>query len=110
VAAAWLADEAANALLPAGTKRAARGLLEHRIGRRDGSMVEPIDDVNVAPDELDPGTTAVLTVDGWEAVPYVDPDDSWALQEDGSWMAPDGLTRSWPLAAPEPPARAQEVP
>jgi hypothetical protein len=55
-------------------------------------------------DEIDPepGVTRVLTAEGWEAVDFVDPGDDWRLLEDGSWASPDGLTRSWPLAGPEP--------
>ena len=66
-------------------------------------MVEPINDVSEPADELDPGTSRVLTAEGWEVVPFVDPEDDWGLQQDGSWLAPDGLTRSWPLGGPEPP-------
>lgn len=65
--------------------------------------MEPIDDLNLPPDELDPGTTRVLTAEGWDEVTYVEPDETWQLLDDGSWVAPDRLTRSWPLAGPEPP-------
>jgi len=65
-------------------------------------MVEPLDDISLPDAEADRGTTRVLTVEGWEIVPYVDPEDDWELQEDGSWVAPDGITRSWPLVGPDP--------
>jgi hypothetical protein len=48
------------------------------------------------------GSTFVFGVDGWEAVDYVDPTADWSLQPDGSFVSPDGSTRSWPLAGPEP--------
>ena len=67
------------------------------------AVVEPIDEINWEADDVDPGTTRMLTAEGWQLVEYVDPDDDWALQDDGSWLAPDGITRSWPLVAPEPP-------
>jgi hypothetical protein len=67
-------------------------------------MVDPIAETNQAEEDLEPGTTRVLTADGWELVPYVDPEDTWELRDDGSWLAPDGLTRSWPIAGPDPPA------
>jgi len=58
------------------------------------------------PDEAieaaDPGSTFVLGVDGWESVDYVDPEEDWTLGSDGSFTSPDGTTRSWPLAGPEP--------
>ena len=50
----------------------------------------------------DAGSTFMFGADGWEAVDYVDPDDDWSLQPDGSFMSPDGTTRTWPLAGPEP--------
>ena len=57
-------------------------------------------DVDVA--EWEPGVTRVLTDEGWEESIYIDPGDDWRLQDDGSWASPDGQTRSWPPAAPEP--------
>ena len=48
------------------------------------------------------GSTFVIGPDGWEAVDYVDPEPNWSLQADGSFVSPDGSTRSWPLAGPEP--------
>lgn len=54
-------------------------------------------------DELEePGTTVVLTAGGWEAAAYVDPGDDWQPLDDGSYVSPDGHTRSWPLAGHEP--------
>lgn len=56
-------------------------------------------------DELEaqePGSTYVLTGDGWEVSDYVDPADDWSLQSDGSYLSPDGAVRTWPLAGPEP--------
>jgi hypothetical protein len=48
----------------------------------------------------DPGTTATLTEEGWQVVDYEEPGDEWRLLQDGSWEAPDGLTRSFPVDAP----------
>jgi hypothetical protein len=48
----------------------------------------------------EPGTTATLTNEGWQAVTYEEPADDWRLLADGSWESPDGLTRSYPLDAP----------
>jgi hypothetical protein len=59
-------------------------------------------DLDIDVEEVEPGVTRVLTEEGWEASIYVDPGEDWRLQEDGSWSSPDGRTRSWPLAAPEP--------
>jgi len=56
------------------------------------------------PMDLEPGVTRVLTHEGWEDSQYVDPGDDWRLLDDGSWSSPDGRTRSWPLAGPEPAA------
>jgi hypothetical protein len=50
----------------------------------------------------EPGSTYVLTGDGWEVSDYVDPADDWSLQSDGSYLSPDGAVRTWPLAAPSP--------
>jgi hypothetical protein len=50
----------------------------------------------------EPGSTFVFGPDGWEAVDYVDPSTDWDLQPDGSFVSPDGSTRTWPLAGPEP--------
>jgi hypothetical protein len=56
-------------------------------------------------DELDAqesGSTFVLGPEGWENSDYLDPGDDWNLQPDGSYLSPDGTTRSWPLVGPEP--------
>jgi hypothetical protein len=52
--------------------------------------------------EAEPGTTRVLTSGGWEEAPYIAPGDDWELADDGSWVAPDGLTRTWLLGGAEP--------
>jgi hypothetical protein len=49
-----------------------------------------------------PGTTMVLTEDGWEAVDYIAPEDDWHLAPDGSMTSPDGRTRSWLLTGSGP--------
>ena len=54
------------------------------------------------PIDVEPGVTRVLTDEGWEESVYIDPDEDWRLLDDGSWASPDGRTRSWPLAGPEP--------
>lgn len=48
----------------------------------------------------EPGTTTLLTEEGWQAVPYEEPGDGWRLLPDGSWESPDRLTRSFPLDTP----------
>jgi hypothetical protein len=48
------------------------------------------------------GSTFIFGSDGWESVDYVDPTAEWSLQSDGSFVSPDGTTRSWPIAGPEP--------
>lgn len=63
----------------------------------DPSRVDELDRT-----DPDPGVTRVLTAEGWEEANYIDPDDDWRHLRDGSWASPDGLTRSWPLAGPEP--------
>jgi hypothetical protein len=58
-----------------------------------------------AEDELEAqeaGSTFFLGGEGWEASDYVDPADDWTLLADGSWLSPDGTTRTWPSAGPEP--------
>jgi hypothetical protein len=53
-------------------------------------------------DELEsevPGRTSVLTVRGWEDSEYIEPDDDWAVLEDGSYLSPTGAIRTWPTAA-----------
>jgi hypothetical protein len=52
-------------------------------------------------EEQEAGTTRMLTSDGWEDCLYTEPDDTWRLLEDGSWVSPDGLTRTWPLMGPD---------
>jgi hypothetical protein len=56
--------------------------------------------MTVAGDDRDelppPGSTAVLTDEGWQVVDYQDPADDWRLLPDGSYEAPDGRTRTWP--------------
>lgn len=48
----------------------------------------------------EPGTTATLTTEGWQATDFEDPGDDWRLLPDGTWESPDGLTRTFPLDAP----------
>ena len=58
-----------------------------------------------AEDELDAqadGSTFILGTEGWEAADFIDPEDDWRLQSDGSYLSPDGAIRSWPLVGPEP--------
>ncbi len=50
----------------------------------------------------DPGSTVALGPEGWESADYIDPDDDWNLLPDGSFLSPDGMLRTWPLAGPEP--------
>jgi hypothetical protein len=48
------------------------------------------------------GSTAVLTAEGWETSDYVPPGVDWSELYDGSFLAPDGTLRSWPLIGSEP--------
>ena len=57
----------------------------------------------LAEEEIDvggAGSTFALGLDGWEASDYADPDDDWSVLPDGSYLSPDGLTRTWPPAGP----------
>lgn len=47
------------------------------------------------------GSTFYLGGEGWEASDYIDPGDDWTLLPDGSYLSPDGTTRTWPFAGPE---------
>ena len=57
-----------------------------------------------APDgpETEPGSTFILGDEGWEAGDYLDPEDDWSLQPDGSYLSPDGAIRTWLAGGPEP--------
>ena len=47
-------------------------------------------------------TSSRLTEDGgWESVDFVEPDADWQEQPDGSFLSPDGATRSWPQETAE---------
>jgi hypothetical protein len=48
------------------------------------------------------GMTLVLTERGWEASEYVDPEDDWSVQDDASYLSPDGRLRTWLLTGSEP--------
>ncbi|HEX9634985.1 MAG TPA: hypothetical protein VGB34_05805 [Candidatus Limnocylindria bacterium] len=48
-----------------------------------------------------PGTTVVLSAEGWEEADYAEPGDDWRLLGDGSYLSPDGTIRSWPLVGPD---------
>jgi hypothetical protein len=60
--------------------------------------VDPADEIELQ----DAGSTFSLGLEGWEASDYTDPEDDWKLLSDGSYLSPDGLTRTWPIAGPEP--------
>jgi hypothetical protein len=67
-------------------------------------MDEPVTVVELAEDEIDvddAGSTFALGADGWEASDYLEPAGDWTSQPDGSYLSPDGLTRSWPPARPD---------
>jgi len=51
-------------------------------------------------EEEEPGTTFVLTAEGWEAADYVEPGDDWVVRADGSFESPDGTMRTWTPADP----------
>lgn len=40
--------------------------------------------------------SARLTEEGWEDMDFVEPADDWRQLPDGSFVSPDGKTRSWP--------------
>jgi hypothetical protein len=68
-------------------------------------MDERMADVGQAEDRAEnerPGTTMVLTAEGWEAAEFIDPETDWQLQDDGSFLSPDGTMRTWLLTGPEP--------
>jgi hypothetical protein len=48
----------------------------------------------------DPGSTFVLTTEGWEVSEYVAPEQDWTVREDGSFESPDGTMRTWTPADP----------
>lgn len=54
-----------------------------------------IEALEIGPDEEQPGTTFVLTPQGWEASEYAEPGDDWIMREDGSFESPDGMMRTW---------------
>jgi hypothetical protein len=56
--------------------------------------------VQVEGEEQEPGTTVVLTAEGWEATAYVKPEEDWVVREDGSLESPDGTMRTWMPADP----------
>ena len=62
--------------------------------------MDPIEDDDLSA-QAD-GSTFILGVEGWETSDFIDPEDDWRLQTDGSYLSPDGTIRSWPLAGPEP--------
>lgn len=51
-------------------------------------------------DDDEPGTTLVLTPEGWEASAYVEPGSDWIVRDDGSYESPDGTMRTWTPADP----------
>lgn len=53
-------------------------------------------------EELALGSTMILAAEGWETSDYVPPGDDWSELADGSFLAPDGKVRSWPLMGSEP--------
>ena len=62
-------------------------------------MVEPIATSELE-ETAEPGTTAVLTDEGWQVIDYEEPGTDWRLLGDGSFESPDGRTRSFPVDAP----------
>lgn len=56
--------------------------------------------IEVEREEEEPGTTFVLTAEGWEAAGYVGPSDDWIIRADGSFESPDGTMRTWTPADP----------
>ncbi len=68
-------------------------------------MDEPIIKEERAEDEGEletPGTTMVLTEEGWEASEFINPESDWSLLDDGSYLSPDGRSRTSLLIASGP--------
>jgi hypothetical protein len=61
-------------------------------------MTEPT--VGNEREELEPGSSFVLTEEGWEACDYTEPGPDWRLLDDGSYESPDGRMRTWPINPP----------
>ena len=55
-------------------------------------------------EEEEPGSSFVLTAEGWELTGYVEPAGDWIVREDGSFESPDGTMRSWTSWTPADPA------
>lgn len=51
-------------------------------------------------EDEEPGSTFVLTVEGWEVTEYVAPEEDWVVRDDGSFESPDGTMRTWTPADP----------
>lgn len=59
-----------------------------------GPLTDALDDLQ------EPGSTMVLTEEGWQDADFQVPSDDWRALPDGSYESPDGRIRSWPLASP----------
>ncbi|MEK6720706.1 MAG: hypothetical protein AABZ33_08575 [Chloroflexota bacterium] len=57
-------------------------------------------DVAELDEQGEPGTSFLLTDEGWQSVAYEPPEHDWELLADGSFRSLDGLTRSFPLDNP----------
>jgi hypothetical protein len=53
-----------------------------------------------AREDDEPGSTFVLTPEGWQSAEYLEPADDWTLRDDGSFESPDGTMRTWTPADP----------
>ena len=68
-------------------------------------MADRVNELEQTIDDLgheDPGSTKVLTEEGWETADFVAPEADWHLENDGSFMSPDGRTRTWLIVGPAP--------
>lgn len=55
------------------------------------------------PEEEEPGSSFILTAEGWELTGYIEPGGDWTVRDDGSFESPDGTMRtltSWTPADP----------
>lgn len=59
-----------------------------------------IDQLETEREDEEPGSTFVLTPQGWEAFEYTEPGDDWIARDDGSFESPDGTMRTWTPADP----------
>ena len=55
-------------------------------------------------EEEEPGSSFILTAEGWELTDYTEPAGDWIVREDGSFETPDGTMRTLTPWTPADPA------